>query len=302
MNGTQEIGGKTMDVSKSRIVTKPKLILAVALLCCFSSCNQKGAETTEWIKPDSTELGCTDYLSVVVEDGVLTNNVWNKNAANNAQWRQCLESKEIDGAVQYGWSWSWPTGKRVIYAYPQIKRGVSPWAPEPKFDDRFPFQIESLEKMRVSYDVEILTNGQHNLATSLWLTHRRHTGTKPDPENIAAEIMIWTYATDKHFNPGGKRVAVLTLGDSDWEVWLDQDWEDKSGENDNQWVYLTFKAKQQSLSTEFDVIEMLNYAAAKKWISRNWFVSDIELGNEIMGGQGITWVNNFEIQFKPKAN
>jgi hypothetical protein len=276
------------------------LLVLISLALNIASCTRDVDAPVSWKKPDTKSLGCTDYLSLVVDDGVLTNNVWNKGAADQNSWSQCLESREFNGATQYGWSWSWPRNKKVIYSYPQIKRGVSPWAPIPKFDERFPLALSAVEKMIISYDVEIDTNGQHNLATSMWLTDAPHTGTEPNSSIIAAEVMIWTYATKNHFNPAGKKYGSITSNNTEWEVWYDKNWGDASGENSNKWIYLTFRAKESSLKTSFDVIDLLSYAINKNLITSDLFISDVELGNEIMDGEGITWINKFDVDIHPK--
>lgn len=241
-------------------------------------------------------LGCGDYLAKPTANGILYNNVWNKLAAEDNEWTQCLKQRTVNDTVQHGWSWEWPRGRQVIYAYPQIKLGASPWAPEPAMDTRFPAQISTLKKFDVSFEVETETDGDHNLATSMWLTESPVKGDKPDSSTIAAEVMIWTYSTKGHFNPAGKKHGTIKTGDSEWEVWLEKNWKDMSGQNKNRWVYLTFRAKTQSLKAEIDIKKLLDYAVAEQIITSDLYVADIELGNEIMSGSGVTWVHSFQIE------
>src|SRR5690606_24184798 len=158
-------------------------------------------EYDPWIESDSQTLGCEDYLAVNTSTGVLTNNVWNKQAAEKFAWQQCLEMRFVDGNEEYGWSWSWPVGKKFIHAYPQIKLGLFPWAPEPVIDQHFPIRIGDITQLNVAYHLETNTNGQHNVATSMWITNSSTAPTSPAPESIVAELMIWTYSTAKHFSP-----------------------------------------------------------------------------------------------------
>ena len=254
-----------------------------------------------WVKPESITISCDDYFSVQTEQGVLNNNVWNKHAAKDGSWTQCLEKRIVDGSPQFGWSWSWPSSwPRVIYSQPQIKVGSSPWAPEPKFDRTFPLKISELKKLDVSHYIEISTNGQHNTATTIWLITEPYQGRQPKPAIIAAEIMFWTYATEGHFDPAGRKSGELTVGDSTWEVWHKKNWQDQSGVNDNKWTIVSFRATKSSMKANIPTLELLNYAIDKKLISEELYIADVELGNEIMNGSGLTWVKEFNVLYEKK--
>ncbi len=272
------------------VVKITNIVSLLATLCMLFSC-----EKNTWVKPNSYSLGCTDYLSIKSPHGTLYNNVWNKNAANDTPWSQCLEKKLNDDVDVYGWSWDWPFSDDVIYAYPQIKIGNSPWDPKPIEDNRFPLRISELNKLNVSHDVHIDTNGQHNLATSMWLINAPKKGEKLDKSSIKAELMIWTYSTPKHFNPAGKKLDTFISGNKEWEVWVDKNWGDLSGENDNKWTYITFRATHSNLESNFNALELIHYAIDRDIINQEWSISDIELGTEIMNGAGIAWVNSFNI-------
>jgi len=261
----------------------------------LASCRSESTAPSSWIKPESTVLGCEDYQSLEVKPGVLYNNVWNKHADESGDGVQCLESRIVDGVIQYGWSWSWPEGKRVIYAYPQIKRGASPWAPKPTDDDRFPAKISSLQALELAFETETTTNGIHNLAASMWLTKEPIGDEAPNPSAIAAEVMIWTYSTRGHFNPAGKKAADIMVGGAQWEVWVDRNWKDVSGMNQNRWTYITYRSKENSMSANIDLMELLGHAVEQQLISADLYVSNLELGNEIMSGSGITWVKSFSV-------
>ncbi|MDU0354097.1 glycoside hydrolase family 12 [Paraglaciecola aquimarina] len=269
------------------------IILAISLFSCLGS-----DKPPVWVKPESTTINCGDYYSLKTELGIINNNVWNKHAAADDTWSQCLEKKIVGGETVFGWSWAWPVGRQVIYAYPQIKIGSSPWAPEPKFDSAFPLKISELKKLEIAHDVEILTNGEHNIATTTWLVSEPYTGSKPNPAVITAEIMIWTYATDGHFSPAGRKRGELTVNGITWEVWYQKEWDDKSGMNDNKWVSVSFKAKQSSMHAMIPALHLLNYAVQESLIPDNLYVADVELGNEIMSGSGITWVKAFSVHYQ----
>ena len=168
----------------------------------LSACNKNDTNEAAWKKPETQTISCDHYFSEVVPQGILYNNVWNKDAAKNLPWSQCLE-KNLSQDL-YGWSWIWPNTKgNVIYAYPQIKLGVSPWAPAPKLETEFPLQSSNVRSLIVEHELDIQGEGEHNVATSFWLTNTKDIGDSPNPSTIIAELMIWSYATPGHMSPAG---------------------------------------------------------------------------------------------------
>lgn len=285
----------------SKFFDKPyKLVVFVSLFCLSLSCTDLSNaqnENSKWVKPESTTISCEEYYSELISLGVLTNNVWNKGAAGAEMWSQCLEKRIHDGVVQYGWSWSWPFGREVIYAQPQIKIGASPWAPEPKFNTAFPIKIADLNSLKIEHELDVTTNGNHNNVVTMWLVSEPYKGSKPRPEIIVAEIMIWTYATENHFDPAGKEYSELKINDGIWEVWYDPNWYDTSGVNKNRWINLSFRAKHQSMKANIPALALMKYAISEGLISADDYIADIELGNEIMNGSGITWIKSFSVDF-----
>jgi len=272
----------------------PVRAIFLVIVSSFLSCQSERAPST-WVKPDTTTIACDDYYSHKTKLGIFNNNVWNKHAAEKD-----TVSQEMDHETQYGWSWSWPEGRRVIYAYPQVKVGSSPWAPEPRFDDRFPLQLSTLKKLRVHHDLEIDAVGEYNVATTLWLTREAHQGNKPELSNIIAEVMIWTFATEGHFDPAGSQVGELIVEGKVWEVWTERDWSDPSGKNNNKWISLSFRVQDASLRFDIGVMELLQYALKEGLIPPNLLIADVELGNEVMEGSGLTWVKAFGITIEEK--
>lgn len=273
--------------------------LIVILMLTLTACTQ-GVKNSQPAPPESAIISCEDYYSHITSLGVLTNNVWNKQAAAGERWQQCLVRRQVADKTQYGWSWSWPNGRRVIYSQPQLKIGSSPWAPEPKFDDAFPLTISELESLDISHSLEIETNGDLNTATTLWLIKEPYKGVTPTRSIIAAEVMYWTYATKGHMNPAGSKVSEVTIEGGAWEVWYQQNWEDKSGANDNKWRYISFRGKESSMQAKIPALELLTYAITQNLLPKGLYIADIELGNEIMSGEGLTWVQDFHVEYTTK--
>lgn len=271
------------------------LIIAGSLV--LFACDKESTKEEVWIKPVTQTISCDDYYSEITPNGTLYNNVWNKNAAQIFSWSQCLEKNPSNGL--YGWSWAWPTNKNnVIYAYPQIKLGISPWDPKPNPYSEFPLESSLISSLVIEHELNVQSNGEHNVATSLWLTNTKDIGNTPNPSAILAELMIWSYATPNHMNPAGAHTDSFDIGGQTWEVWIDKNWSDASGANNNKWVYITFRAKKQSLKAKFDVIDFINYAIEHQIVPDVFYIADIELGTELMSGSGLLWVNKFNVMIK----
>jgi hypothetical protein len=112
--------------------------------------------------------------------------------------------------------------------------------------------------------------------------------------------MFWTYKTAGQFNPAGQKFGEVNLDGETWEVWVEKNWIDTSGINRNRWVYIAFKSKTQTLKTTIKALDLLQFVIRAKLISNDLFIADVELGNEVMSGEGLTWVKSFNVFSKMK--
>ncbi len=245
--------------------------------------------------PEFTELDCSDYASVEYDGAIYYNNVWNKGAARDFAWRQCIVEDGNADEPTYGWYWRWPNSSSDIFAQPQVKIGSSPWDPLPKVDDRFPLALADTQKVEIAHRLRVVSNGNYNIATTMWLVDNSEIGDEQNRDIIRAEIMFWTYATKGQMDPAGERIGVIEDGGQKWSVWLDRNWGDASGVNDNQWIYLAIKAEDPSFDMRFDAARLLGDPLLKDLGLQQFYVADIEVGTEIMDGEGVAWVDSFEV-------
>ncbi len=286
-----------------------RLLQLIPLATFIAGCADEASPPIDvsWPLKQGEVISCDNYATSEVNagvqradvQGILNNNVWNHKATELA-WSQCLLSRQHEGVTQVGWAWAWPVKQEVIFAQPQIKVGASPWQPKPSMNERFPSKIKDLKSLQLGFDVETQSSGNFNLAATLWLTREAVTGDQPQPNLIATEVMVWPFATPGQSRPGGKRVDLIAIDDQKWEVWHEKNWVDVSGENDNKWSFLAFRAQKSSLKGDIDLLSLLNYAVDKGLIDKNHFVADLELGNEVMSGQGNTWVRRFQVNIETK--
>lgn len=267
------------------------LITATLLLCACQP-------PQPLVLPEHEVISCGDYATSMTSNGVLTNNVWNKHAAGDSVNQQCIVKRSVDQFTEFGWSWNWPKTPRAVFAQPQIKVGASPWDPEPRFGDDFPLKVSELSSLKLAHELDITSNGDFNVATTMWLTR----DARSVKESIAAEMMIWTYYTKGQFNPAGKKIETVTLDGLQWELWEQADWQDASGVNQNKWQHLAFRLVQPSLKVEFDVNILIRHALKRKIVDEHWYIADLELGTELMGGEGLAWIKAFELIIKQSVS
>jgi hypothetical protein len=261
----------------------------------LAACGGGGSSAGEPAPPVTQTLGCTAWFSANTPVGRLSNNVWNKQAAGSFPARQCLEQRAADGALQCGWSWTWPTPGTAIYAYPGIIVGAKPWEPGPGSDRRFPRQVSATNRLLVSYDVDTVTTGDHNLAASIWLIRTPTVANPPGTAAIATEMMFWTWSTPASFVPGGTQRDEVTVDGITWEVWAAEDWGDNSGANGNRWTYIAYRAKTPTRSITFDARKLMADAAGRGLLDTSHYIANVELGNEILSGTGTTFLRSFSM-------
>ena len=279
-----------------RIHTEAIAILGL-LAASISAC---AAETQEeWIVPDTEELDCTAWAEVQHRGAVYFNNVWNVQAAADFPWTQCIV-RDPENSERLGFQWKWPESGSDIYAQPQVKIGMSPWDPVPRSDDRFPVGIQTIEAMKVTSKVEVNGPSEYNIVTTLWLTDSPAIITKPRPDSIVAEVMIWTYATVGHLSPAGTKIGSVVHDGVAWDVWLEENWHDVSGANDSRWIYVAFVSKNPGLSADFDPGALLRSEPVEALNLDEAYIADIELGAEVMRGEALLWVDQRHVGFDPR--
>lgn len=271
------------------------------LVIVFVGCSDRVSEKQKLaaIEQDKAILAftCEGYGSHNTPLGDLQNNIWNADSADGFNWTQCLAMRTFDANTQYGWYWQWPENGDKVYAQPQITLGNSPWLSHNQIKTGYPISVNHLQQLDIDYNVEILTEGELNLATTLWLTRSDTIQTTIDKSSIAAEVMIWSYASDDFYaDPAGENVGEISVDGVEWEVWLDRNWHDTSGKNDNNWVYLAFRTQQPFTQIKFDAADMLRHAIEQKFIAPNLYIADIQLGTEIMSGTGQVWLNHYSVE------
>ena len=244
--------------------------------------------------PAPTNLSCTDYAEYDTGNGRLANNVWNKQAVGAFPYTQCITTKGPLSAKIFGWSWNWPANSGSVFAYPEIVYGWKPWNGGTSNVSALPIRVSAITTLRFSYDLTVITNGKHNVSTSMWLTSSGATSNNPDASHITTEFMIWTDGYD--FQPAGNLAAIYTTQTgTQYEVWFDAHQTDASNQNTNVWKYVAYRAVVPSLTPTIDLKLILKDAVTRGYVSDSDYVANVELGNEVMSGTGQTWINSISL-------
>ena len=242
----------------------------------------------------TTAGGGTIYQETNADWGVLLhqgkyrviNNVWNKGIAGGAcQQKVFLEI--LDGKEVFGWQWVWPCGRDVM-AYPEVVYGDKPWDPPSGIPSEFPFQVNS-RKITVRYDIRLTATGTYTMAFTLWGI----ANTNNPKGSITHEIMIWT--ANRGGTPAGTKRGTLLVSGVNFDVYANPDQSDNSGANKSHWTYVAFVAQTPRLKGQLDLDAMTDYLLKQGIMANNTFLTSLELGTEISGGEGKVEIHDFAI-------
>lgn len=205
------------------------------------------------------------------------NNVWNKGIASGA-FQQKVFLETLDGKDAFGWQWSWPSARDVM-AYPEVAYGDKPWDPTSGIPSEFPFQVSS-RKLAVRYDIRLTATGTYTMAFTLWGI----ANTNNPKGSITQEIMIWT--ANRGGTPAGTKRGTLLASGVTFDVYVNPNQADNSGANKSRWTYVAFVAQTPLLKGQLDLDVMTDYLLKQGIMANNTFLTSVELGTEISGGEG----------------
>jgi len=230
-----------------------------------------------------------DWATYTVDNKyLLINNVWNK-GKTTGPYRQKIFVKNDKGKSVFGWSWHWEFAPNVS-AYPEVQFGSSPWGRPTAQNTGFPFRVDS-KKLTVYYTIDLHADGSYNTAFEFWTISALPSVKK----NIKHEVMIWVSKAGRAI-PDGSPSESLKVGGVTYTIYMDQDHGDASGANKNRWSIITFVAHRPVLSGPLDVSAFIDYLLQKGIMSKNEYITCLELGNEVTSGSGSTVIRDYEIK------
>jgi hypothetical protein len=222
----------------------------------------------------------------------LLNNVWNK-GATSGRYRQKIFVNDDGGKAVFGWVWKWRDSSGVA-TYPEVQTGVSPWNGEAGPDSGFPFQAGT-KKLLVNYDIDLQASGAYNLAFEFWVVSRLPIS----KDVITHEVMIWV-ASD-NLASAGSEVAQATIGGHTFSVNLQKNHGDDSGQNQNTWTIISLLADKPILHGPLDVGAIIDFLIAKGLLDKRFLIANLELGDEVRRGSGMTLIRNYSVTVEPPS-
>ena len=86
-------------------------------------------------------------------------------------------------------------------------------------------------------------------------------------------------------------MGVITIGDQEYRFY-------KGNVNSGGWSYYAFVKKESMLKGNLDINAFLTYLTTNDFISGNDYLASIELGNELLHGEGTTTVHAYSLSIR----
>jgi len=236
----------------------------------------------------------TAQWSHIPADGercILADNVWNKDAAGRGLEQEVFV-EDVDGQRAVGWRWRspwqiWPS----IAAYPEMICGNKPWDEPIGAYAGLPFHPGE-RRLTADYDIRLKAVGTYNMAFSLWAV----TALPPSPATIRCEVMIWI--ADSRQTPSGTLRGTLNVQGVPYDIYINEHQHDISGANKNEWTYVAFVAHTAVLHGPLEIGAFTDELQKRNILTRDLWITDVELGNEVAEGAGIAEIQNFALRLE----
>ncbi|MEM5948514.1 hypothetical protein WKV44_08140 [Spirochaetia bacterium 38H-sp] len=112
-----------------------------------------------------------------------------------------------------------------------------------------------------------------NLSWDIWLSY------SDNPSSPDAEIMIWPWRISQQ--PIGTKQGEVYFWSGYWDVY--RGYMSSGGAT---WPVVSFVRKNTTLRAWGNLKDFINYVKSKNWISNSMYIVGIELGTELLKGQG----------------
>lgn len=206
---------------------------------------------------------------------------------------QRLLQRRVGGELQRGWYWYWSGLDDSVFAYPEVMTGWKPWNGGKPTDERLPIHLSKAKGLVVDYAAEVRATGRYNLALSTWLTACNWSHAA-NAAAITTEVMVWP-----NYSPGARPPGVfletLHADGETYELWRALGYGKRYKRDNWGWTVLTLRGVGGRLRGKLALGELLADLAARRLVDPDQFVTCVELGNEIMGGAGTTFIEQFAV-------
>lgn len=241
----------------STTLLRSKLVAASLTAIALFSCNTMA------------KAGCVSgqYDTFTQGNYFIQNDEWGY--GNGAGWQQICSGSSSNNS----WSstWWWPYGNGQIKAYPSIVRGWhwGRWSPNA---GGFPVMVSTNAPLPTSVSYGMSGNNAFDNSYDVFFSP------STNPGSPSAELMVWLQYSNT--SPAGSKVASgVSLGgvSGTWDVWA----------GNVGWPVWSFVRTSQVSSFSTNLQPFVYYVAyTKGWLSKSWYILDIEFGTEIIQSNG----------------
>ena len=220
----------------------------------------------------------------------VSNNVWNigslvygKDFTQKIIYTQSL----LPNGTTFSWDWGSST---EIRSYPEVIWGA-------KFENgstEKSVKVSNLLGLNATYNFSMSGDVSHfNVAFSIW-TQSQPGGTF---DTVRTENMIWVHSNGWKPSPSS---LYTTADGSRANMYINSNWGDHSGVHPNGWSYSATIFQQDKLAGTLDLASILKELIWRGAISPDDYISGVELGTEIAGGQGTFKINSLSYDLTSK--
>ncbi|MCV9878187.1 GH12 family glycosyl hydrolase domain-containing protein [Brenneria izbisi] len=212
------------------------------------------------------------------------NNVWGKDKVTG--WRQTIF---YNNPSSMGWNWHWPSNTSDVKAYPSLVSGWH-WTAGYTANSGLPIKLSSNKRITTNVAYSIKATGTYNAAYDIWFHTTDNANWDSTPTD---ELMIWLNNTNAA--PAGNYVETVNLGGSRWQVF--KGWVNAG--NGKGWNVFSFVRTANTDSASLNIRHFTNYLVSRKsWMSNEKYISSVEFGTEIFGGDGQINISKWRVDVK----
>ena len=227
----------------------------------------------------------TDYLYGSYK---VSSNIWNSGAAS--AYTQCTSATiGSPGAVNAEFDWNFtPSGSGgQVLTYPNIQYGQQSGY-SASTTPALPAPISNLPSLKATGSITTTCQGSpcyYDSGFDVFFSQ----GT-PAPKNIQGELMI---ITSYNFSQtlGGFAASNVNIDGVTYNIR-----QFTMGSGSNSWPYVAYYATQPITNMNINIASFVKDAVARGYIPGSYYVDMVELGTEVIQGQGKTVISNFQVQ------
>ena len=232
---------------------------------------------------------CTNYSTTSQGRFQYHNSMWAQDKAQGP-FEQCVVARKIAGKTQLGWTWNWPGYEPLGFGYPEIIFGWKPWSAQ-STTPALPLRISEIRALTVRYAVVTEHTGKVALSLSMFVTDSS-AASAANPRAIVAELVLWLDYPEQA-TPVGTRTAVFDVAGTGYELWHTPQHGDRG--DGSGWDLYYLKGPNHQRQGAIQIRPLLDWLQQQNLVRSDRFVASVELGNELMGGSGTTWVEDFDV-------